>query len=131
MTLTIDDDDDDGGYPTELPMLRCRREMCDGRIFQDARGGFECTDCDARYLVAQDAPNGYGGPSGPLGFLERHWLAIDRAGTALLGMTGCFLAMGNGMWTLITGTLGLCACANAELARRAVDDGREKPIYHR
>ena len=70
MTTSFDAGDDDGP-PVELPMLRCRRERCDGRIFQDARGGFECTDCDARYLIVQDPPNGYGGPLGRLGWFER------------------------------------------------------------
>lgn len=130
MTASFDAGDDDGP-PVELPMLRCRRELCDGGIFQDARGGFECTDCDARYLVVQDPPNGYGGPQGRLGWFERHWQALDRAGMALLGMTGCLLADGNGLWTLVVGTLALCAVANAELARRSIEEGREKPLYGR
>lgn len=49
-----------------------------GWIFQNARGGFECSCCDARFLFKREHPNGYGGPEGPLGWFERLRLRLSR-----------------------------------------------------
>lgn len=48
-----------------------------GYVFEDARGGFECTSCAQRFLINRDYPHGYGGPAGVLGpFAQfRWWLA--------------------------------------------------------
>lgn len=50
-----------------------------GRVFQDARGGFECTECDARFLIGQQSPFGYGGPGGDLTWFERFRFRLGRA----------------------------------------------------
>lgn len=50
-----------------------------GRIFQDARGGYECTECDARFEVGQQGPWGYGGPGGDLTRFERFRFRLGRA----------------------------------------------------
>lgn len=45
-----------------------------GLVFRDARGGYECSACDQRFLIHQDVPHGYGGPEhvgGPLRWWER------------------------------------------------------------
>lgn len=111
----------------ELPLLHCEADGCTGRIFQDARGGFECTDCDARYLIAQDSPRGYGGPKGPLGFFELHHGWLETIGTGLLSVSGCLIAMGNGLGAIVLGTVGICLSANAKLCRDSIAEGREKP----
>ena len=55
--------------------------MCEeclaGWVFEDARGGHECSACDQRYLINRDYPLGYGGPGGVLSWFERFrwWLA--------------------------------------------------------
>lgn len=48
-----------------------------GYVFEDARGGFECTACTQRFLINRDYPQGYGGPAGTLSAFEqlRWWLA--------------------------------------------------------
>lgn len=50
--------------------LDCPVCLC-GSVFRDARGGYECTDCDQRFLIHGDSPDGYGGPGGPLRWWER------------------------------------------------------------
>ena len=46
-----------------------------GAVFRDARGGYECSECDQRFLIHSQPPNGYGGPpevtGGPLRWWER------------------------------------------------------------
>jgi hypothetical protein len=42
-----------------------------GVVFQDARGGYECTACDTRFHIYRDPPHAYGGPQGPLTLLEQ------------------------------------------------------------
>lgn len=63
-----------------------------GWVFQDARGGYECTECDARFAIYRDVPHGYGGPAGPLSWAERnaHW--FERASYLLAGSVGGGLA---------------------------------------
>lgn len=79
---------------SELPVLACPycARFSDGRIFQDARGGFECTCCDGRFLIQKESPLGYGGPDGPLSWRERNAIGLDRWGMALAGATGAALA---------------------------------------
>lgn len=56
--------------------IRCTR-CSNGWIFEDARGGLECTSCSARFLIDRDYAHGYGGPEGVLSWFEqlRWWLA--------------------------------------------------------
>lgn len=63
-----------------------------GWIFQDARGGYECTECDKRFAIDRESPHGYGGPGGPLSWAERnaHW--FERAGYLHAGLAGAALA---------------------------------------
>lgn len=42
-----------------------------GSVFRDARGGYECSQCDQRFLIHWDSPDGYGGPGGPLRWWEK------------------------------------------------------------
>jgi hypothetical protein len=103
---------------SELPTVPCpvcavmteeRKAMRGvGLIFEDARGGFECTCCDARFLIARQAPDGYGGPGGPLSWNERHAEGLDRWGWALSGATGAALA--EARW-LTGGVLGAASFA--------------------
>jgi hypothetical protein len=50
-----------------------------GWVFQDARGGYECSECDQRFLIDASHPNSYGGPQGPLSWLEKLRTYIGRA----------------------------------------------------
>lgn len=83
---------------SELPALACPycARFSDGRIFQDARGGFECTCCDGRFLIQKESPLGYGGPDGPLSWRERNAVWIDRWGWAMAGGSGA--AVADGRW---------------------------------
>jgi hypothetical protein len=53
--------------PGTIPCLACGV----GVVFQDARGGYECTVCDARFHIYRDPPQAYGGPGGPLTLFEQ------------------------------------------------------------
>lgn len=83
-------------YPPEqhvrCPECIAREGAPDGWIFQDARGGFECTVCDARFVFYRDPPHGYGGPRGPLSWLELHAIWFDRVGWLAIG--GALVARG-------------------------------------
>lgn len=50
-----------------------------GWVFQDARGGYECTECDARFNIQREFAHGYGGPLGPLGWFDRLRVHAGRA----------------------------------------------------
>lgn len=86
---------------SELPTLDCPRCYPEslggiGVIFQDARGGFECTKCDARFLIDRQPPLGYGGPGGRLAWWELHGGTLQRWGDALGGAAGAGLALDGG-----------------------------------
>ena len=59
---------------------------CWGYVFQDSRGGYECTACDRRFFIQREGPFGYGGPKGSLAWWERPqalflvWLALGVYG---------------------------------------------------
>lgn len=62
-----------------------------GSVFQDGRGGYECTECSQRFLIHLPHPNDhYGGPEhvgGPL-----RWWDRPMTGWQLAGFCGGWLA---------------------------------------
>ena len=60
-----------------------------GSVFRDARGGYECSECDQRFLVHEPHPNDpYGGPEhvgGPL-----RWWEQPTTDWGLLGLCAGF-----------------------------------------
>lgn len=58
-----------GGRAADLQTIPCPCGF--GVVFQDARGGYECTACDNRFHIQRDPPQAYGGPSGPLTWVEQ------------------------------------------------------------
>lgn len=65
-----------------------------GSVFGDARGGFECSACDQRFLIHREPPHGYGGPPGPLPWYRKP-LPLWVLGAVVLGTcTGAVLFPG-------------------------------------
>lgn len=91
---------DRAGQPDQpAPCPHCG-ESSGGRIFQDARGGFECTCCDARFHIWQEPPFGYGGPGGPLSWRERETEWLERCGWTLTGTA--IVSLSETRWTMGT-----------------------------
>lgn len=73
------DDEPEAERSAEGLRAPCPCAGCFGRVFRDARGGYECTECDARFVVGRQPPQGYGGPQGPLSWLEQLRARVARA----------------------------------------------------
>lgn len=77
----------------ELPTLPCPCCYPEslggvGIVFEDARGGFECTKCDARFLIEKQPAMGYAGPGGPLAWWELHGGMLQRWSDGMAGAGG-------------------------------------------
>lgn len=75
-----------------------------GSVFRDARGGYECSACDQRFLVHETPPAGvYGGPphaGGPLRWWERPWTGwAALTACSLTGLVLCLIPVR--YWTLL------------------------------
>lgn len=110
----------------ELPTLSCPRCHPEslggvGVIFQDARGGFECTKCDARFLIARQPPLGYGGPGGRLAWWELHGATLQRWSDGAAGAGGVALVV----WT----AAGVVLLALSVLLRFAASGFRYREVF--
>ena len=98
-----------GSLHLECPVCHC------GTVFCDARGGFECSACDQRFLIHHESPYGYGGPEhvgGPLRWWER-----PATGWQVAGLCAVFALV---LWLLPPGTGAVLF-----LAQQAVEYWRE------
>ncbi len=90
--------EDKGAIHLDCPVCQA------GSVFADARGGYECSACDQRFLIHQPHPNAlYGGPAhvgGPLRWWEKpRRLSVDLLLLAVFGGLLCMLPVG--YWTLL------------------------------
>lgn len=84
----------------ELPHIPCpvcieRYGIRGGWVFQDARGGYECTECDARFAIERQPPNAYAGPLGPLSWRERNARMLASLAYAMGGAAGASFGGGH------------------------------------
>lgn len=94
--------------PEERGAIHLDCPVCQsGSVFRDARGGYECTECDQRFLIHGTPPQGYGGPLGDLPWWQQP-LPVWASSAIVLGATTAFWLLPSGYWAAVVLYTRLC-----------------------